>query len=465
MTVTHPRSKLRAAPPPLSRKQRRTLARSCGTKTRPAPRVTLLEGSVRSGKTFVTLLRWFTFVAVDAPKGGALVMVGKSRDAIWRNIFEPLENDPALAVFAPFISYKQGAPTARLFGRVVHIVGAADAKAETKVRGMTVAGAYIDELTTIPQEFFKQMLARMSVDGAQLFATTNPDAPTHWLKADYLDRRGELPDWYIEHFTMDDNPGLSDSYKESLKREYTGLWYRRFINGEWVAAEGAVYPEFDPELHVVKQQDMPPIERVFVAGLDYGTNHRTRAYLLGMGTIHVSAVDGRRVDAAQIDARAMKALFVLDEFRPGTSTVGKHAKEFERWMREQPHELWRHPEWLVVDPAAAVFKQQLFDDGHSNVLNAHNAVVPGIQTVSSLFAAGRLFISDTCVELVKMLPGYRWDPKATERGDTKPIKEGDDEADALRYAIYTSRRYWRSHIPLAAAMNDTSHEPESDAAG
>ena len=442
-TSRHPASKTNSRAPvalPMSRKQRRALARS-------NRRVTLLEGSIRSGKTFVMLARWFAFLTLDdvamggAPKRGALLMVGKTRESIFRNVFEPLENDPTLAVFAPFIKYKQGAPTALMFGRTVHVMGAADAKAESKVRGMTLAGAFVDELTTLPKDFFRQLLGRMSVPGASMFATTNPDSPGHWLKVDYLDKLDEFPDWLVMHFVMSDNPGLEPEFIASLEREYTGLWHQRFIEGRWVAAEGAIFPEYDADRHVITRAQLPNIDRVLIAGLDYGTTHRTRAYLLGQGRI-----DGR------------DALFVLSEFAPDTATVGQHASMFRTWLSSSGY---RQPEWVAVDPAAAVMRQQLFDDGMTSVMRAHNAVIPGIQTISSLLAAGRLYIVDECVELIRMLPGYRWDSAASAKGLTRPIKEDDDEVDALRYSVYTSRRLWRGQIPLAPAMSaETIEETE-----
>ncbi len=435
-------------PLPLSSKQKDVLKHSTS-------RVNLLEGSIRSGKTFTSLIRWLTFIASDAPKQGALIMVGKSRDAIYRNIFEPIENDPTLAPFQQYIHYKQGAPTATIFGRMVHVIGAADNKAESKIRGMTVGGAYVDELTTLPHEFFKQLLGRMSVKGAMMFATTNPDSPNHWLRQEYLLRAGELPDWQFWHFTMKDNPGLPDEYRESLEREYSGLWYRRFILGEWVAAEGAIYDGFDEERHVLKPHQLPPMERIIIAGLDYGITHRTRAYLIGIGKATFDA-QGRYT---QDDEGVKKpALFVLSEFAPDTATVGQHAAMFRAWLANQPIEKWREPEWITVDPAAAVFKQQLFNDGMTNVMNAHNAVLAGIQTVASLFATNGLFISSECEYLIKGIPSYRWDSTATTRGETRPIKEDDDEVDALRYAVYTSRRFWRNQITLSPAMNEQKFE-------
>jgi len=406
--------------PPLSDKQAGFIIRS-------TTRVNLLEGSIRSGKTFASLVRWLTFIADDAPKRGALVMVGKSRDSLFRNVFEPIENDPTLAVFQPFIHYKQGAPTANILGRIVHIIGAADAKAESKIRGMTVAGAYIDELTTLPRDFFKQMLGRASVPGASIFATTNPDAPKHWLKSEYLDKISEFPDWRVWHFTMHDNPGLTAEYIASLSREYTGLWYRRFILGEWVAAEGAIFDTFDPQRHVIKRNQLPNIDNVIAVGLDYGTTHATRAYLIGIGTDPITS---------------KAALYVLSEFAPGTATVGQHAQMFRAWLKAQQPQSWQEPQWIAIDPAAAVMRQQLFDDGHSNLMRAHNAVLSGIQTVSSLFAAGRLYVLDDCTELIKGIPGYRWDSAASAKGLTKPIKEDDDECVAIGTPVLTAQG-WR----------------------
>lgn len=432
---------------PLSRKQTRVLARS-------TKRVNLYEGSIRSGKTFVQLIGWLVFVAVGAPRRGALVMIGKTRESVYRNIFEPIENDPTLAVFRPFVSYRQGAPTAMIFGRTVHVIGANDAKAESKIRGFTVAGALVDELTVLPELFFAQLLGRMSVDGARLFATTNPDAPRHWLKVKYLNRLGELPDWYVEHFTMRDNPGLSAEYIESLEREHSGVWRQRFIEGRWVAAEGAVYPEFDLDRHAIARAQLPPIDRVLIVGLDYGTTHRTRAYLLGMGEREISTDElGRPV--------VEPALFALDEFAPDTATVGQHAAMLQSWLNDQPVESWRRPDWLAVDPAAAVMRQELFDRGMTNTIRAHNSVLSGIQTISSLLANDRLFIvRESCPRLLEALPGYRWDSAAAEKGETRPIKQDDDEADALRYAVYTSRRYWRAQIPLAPAESRESMEDD-----
>ena len=113
--------------------------------------------------------------------------------------------------------------------RAIDIVGANDERSQDKIRGMTCAGAYCDEISLYPESFFKMLLSRLSVRGSKVFATTNPDSPYHWLKVDYLDNK-EL-DIKIFHFTLDDNPNLDPEYVKQISKEYTGLWYKRFILG------------------------------------------------------------------------------------------------------------------------------------------------------------------------------------------------------------------------------------------
>ena len=112
-------------------------------------RVTIWDGSVRSGKTYTWTLLMLALVA--AYKGtAAIVITGKNRDSIYRNVFEPIET---LAIFIPvkkYVVYRQGAAKATIFGRHVHIIGANDAGAESKIRGMTIGLAFADEIMKRP---------------------------------------------------------------------------------------------------------------------------------------------------------------------------------------------------------------------------------------------------------------------------------------------------------------------------
>ena len=404
-------------------------------------RVNIFEGSIRAGKTFSWLLIMLAKVMVAGPHG-AIVIVGKNRDAIYRNVFEPIETIATFAMFAPHVIYRQGSPTARIFGKVVHVIGANDAKAENKIRGMTVQLAFLDEVTILHVDFFKQLLGRMSVPGAQMFGTTNPDSPAHWLKTEYLDRIGvpvddgedALPDWRRFHFTIDDNPSLEESYKDSLRREYTGLWFRRFILGEWVAAEGAIWDMFDEDKHVIPYYAMPPLAELVAVGLDYGTTNPTHAILLGLTaekTPRLIAVDEWRYVAKAAESRW---------------TDSQLSEGLRGWLAKVNTEHGMLPRWVFVDPSAASFHTQLRTDRVQGLTPAENDVAYGLRTVANLFAQNQLLVTDRCAGLITEIPGYSWDPKATEKGEDKPIKVADHGCDGLRYAVTTSERHWHHYL-------------------
>ncbi|MEU5427855.1 terminase family protein [Streptomyces olivoreticuli] len=139
-----------------------------------------LHGSVRSGKTIASLLA-FLISIWQAPATGLILLCGRSLQTIERNILEPLQ-DPEL--FGPDVTaevrHTRGATTANVLGRTVHLIGASDARAEGRLRGATACLAYVDEATLVPEGFWTQLLARLSVPGTRLLATTNPDGPRHW---------------------------------------------------------------------------------------------------------------------------------------------------------------------------------------------------------------------------------------------------------------------------------------------
>lgn len=387
------------------------------------------EGSVRSGKTIASLLAWLDFVT-NRPATGELVMVGRTRDSLARNVFGPLTDPTIFGPLAQDIQYTNGAPTASVLGRTVHCLGANDAQAEPKVRGLTCAGAYVDELTTLPKSFYDQLNARCSVEGSRIYATTNPDNPQHWARKEYLLRPREtrLRSW---HFVMDDNPGLSDGYKARTKASYTGLFYKRNVLGLWVQAEGAIYDMWDETRHVVSQ--LPPIVRYFAVGIDHGTKNPFSAVLLGLGN------DGR--------------LYAVSEWRHDSARAQRQMTdaEYSTAVRGWLAELGVRPEWVVVDPSAAGFIEQLHRDGVTPA-GADNSVRDGIATVASLLAAGRLLVHESCRGLIEEMPAYVWDDKAAEKGEDKPVKAFDHSLDALRYAVRTTEALWRPHVPLGLAL-------------
>ena len=394
-------------------------------------RINILEGSVRSGKTIVSLLRWLIFI-IMAPRGGELVMIGRTRDSVWRNAIMPLQNPDLFGPLAQHVVGNVGAPTVNILGRKIWVLGASDSQAELVLRGMTLSGAYVDEITTLAEGFFKMLLSRLSVTGAQLFGSTNPDGPNHWFKKEFLDKPRD--NWTFWKFRIEDNPYLDPTYVASIKAEYTGLWHRRFIQGEWVSAEGAIFDMWEPDKHVVPWAEIPPIIDFLATGIDYGTTNATAAIAIAL------CEDNR--------------LYAVNEWRRETSdrernwTDGEQSSAILKWLNGNPlaPKTEYKPQFTIIDPAAASFKTQMNADGAWNVINADNDVLYGIRTVANGLSGGWLKIADTCTGLIKEIPGYSWDPKAQKLGEDKPIKTADHSLDGFRYGVVTTENRWRPAI-------------------
>lgn len=397
-------------------------------------RINIWSGAVRSGKTIASLLRWVMFVA-QAPRGGALVVSGKTYDTVSRNIFGPLMDPELFGPVAPLVRYTRGAPTATILGRTIEVITANDAKSEGRLRGLTAAGAYVDEATLVPREFWAQLLARLSMPGAKVFATTNPDGPQHWLRQEFILREHELNlrHW---HFSLDDNPFLPAEYVSDLKREYVGLWYRRFVRGEWCLAEGAVFDMWNPDVMVVDV--VPQIQRWIGLGVDYGNTNPFAALVLGLGT------DGR--------------LYLTHEWRWDSRrqhrqlTDHEYSVRLREWLAGLQHSGMTgiRPMYAVVDPSAASFRTQLWQDGLSPI-DGDNAVLDGIRTVASLLARDKLKVHRSCTGWINEIPGYSWDPDKAARGEDAPIKADDHSLDAGRYVVRTTESAWRHDVRREAA--------------
>lgn len=403
-------------------------------------RFNIWEGAVRSSKTVASTLAWLRYVRTGP--AGNLAMIGKTERSLKRNVIDPMVD----MLGSRRCRYLAGAGELWLCGRRVYTAGANDARAVEKIQGLTLAGAYGDEIATWPQTLWDMLGTRLSIPGARFYGTCNPAGPVHWLKRHWLDRAarwltrdGDLVDGHTDDpvdlhrfsFVLDDNPHLPPEFVASLKAQYVGLFYRRYILGEWVPAEGAIFDMFDAKRHVVT--DLPAITRWLALGVDHGTRNPLHAVLLGVGTDHrLHLTREWRWDSAQKRRQLADA---------------EYSRRLREWLATVPIPssgiVGVTPERWIIDPSAASFRVQLHQDGVRSI-PGDNAVVDGIRTLSTLFALDLLGVHESCVELLTELPGYCWDDKAAERdGTDQPIKLADHGIDAARYAAHTTRGLWR----------------------
>ena len=372
-------------------------------------RINLLSGSVRSGKTWISLVLWAFWVAMR-PADGSYLMAAKTLTALHRNCLNLLQELVGENNFSFSISKKEG----MLFGRKVYFEGVNDIRAENKIRGLTLDGAYCDELTLFSEDFFAMLLSRLSKPGAKLFATTNPDSPYHWLKVNYIDaaeKRG-LSLLFL-NFLLEDNTTLDAEYVENLKKEYTGVFYDRFILGRWVVAEGLIYSMFNPSVHVKNLSGMK-FDQYYIS-VDYGMQNPTVFLLFG----HCAG-----------KWYGIKEYYYSGRERQKQKTDGEYADDMMEFIGDIPYTR------IIIDPSAASFIAELKKRG-LRVKAGKNDVIDGIRFAGSLFAKGDLYLSDSMKRTISEIQAYTWDPKATEKGEDKPLKENDHCMDAMRYFAYT----------------------------
>ncbi len=381
-------------------------------------RLNIFEGSVRSGKTYISMIIWGFWVA-GSPADSAYLMAGKTLTTLKRNVLEPM-----CGLFGSSFSYSLTKKEARLFGRRIYLEGAANAQSEGKIRGMTLRGAYCDELTLFGEDFFVMLLSRLSEPGAKLFATTNPDNPSHWVKRDYLDN-GSV-DLLSLKFTLEDNIFLPREYIETLKAEFCGVFYDRFILGKWVAAEGRVYEGFSSD-NIISSQELAKRlseNRLIcsVVGVDYGGNGSASAF------VHVGFDAG------------FKNMYVLSEYydsrnRSAESLISAFSEYIGRERERFP----------TLSCACCDSAEQLLVKSFRRAvkLEVKNALKRPINTrinmLNRLIAAGRFFVSDECPHVIEALRGAVWD----ERDIHKDVRldNGTSNIDSLDAMEYAFERY------------------------
>lgn len=337
------------------------------------------------------------------------MIIGVSRDSIQRNVL------PTLYKILGFPLPTSKTMQATLYGRTIYFVGAHDESSVRKIQGSTLSFAYVDEATCIPLPFWRMLLSRLSITGSQLFATCNPEGPAHWLKKDFIDRAGDL-DLINWNFTLDDNPSLDPSYKENLKKEYSGMWYARYILGQWAVAHGLIYDSFTPDNIYEKPKWNPSY---YIMGIDYGTTNPTAAVIIA------------------VNPKQWPQLRVEEEFYYDAAVKGRSKTDQELVDDLKKFVGWRAIRSVYIDPAAASMKIAL-RQADMPVIDAENDVLLGIKITSKFISNLNLVIHKSCKTLIEHIQSYAWDEKAASRGEDKPVKQNDHILDALRYACVTA---------------------------
>lgn len=340
-----------------------------------------------------------------------MIILGRSESSIKRNIISTLSD--LLGTRMQFFSGKR---ELHIGNRVIYIVGANDERAASKIQGSTFLGALVDEITILPESVWNMLLSRLSLPGARLFGTTNPDSPYHWLKTNFLDRKSELnlKSW---DFTFDDNPSLHKDYVDNLKKEFHGLWYQRYIEGKWVLAEGAVYDFFDEKEHVISYP--PGLANYYIVGIDYGTTNPCVFSLIGYS------------DRTYPNMWLEKEYYYDSQKAMRQKTDSEYVEDLKEFIEGY------NVRGIYIDPSAASLRTELRKQQVGNVFDAENDVMNGIRYQTDLLANGTYKICKSCKNAIAEYTNYVWDVKSAQRGVERPLKNNDHSLDSQRYALFT----------------------------
>ena len=240
----------------------------------------IADGAVRAGKTSIMSLS-FVLWAMGNFNNCYFAICGKSVGAVTRNILNPLltiqylknQFDISYNRSDHCLTVRRGQKQNRFY-----FFGGKDESSYTLIQGMTLAGVLLDEVALMPRSFVEQALARCSVEGSKFWFNCNPENPRHWFRMEWLLQLDNHNALHL-HFTMDDNPSLSEAMKQRYKTQYSGVFYKRYIEGLWVMAEGVVYDMFDSQENVYRPSERP-VDLHWTGdrtiAIDYGTTNPMR---------------------------------------------------------------------------------------------------------------------------------------------------------------------------------------------
>lgn len=243
----------------------------------------IADGSIRSGKTIACIIGFLTW-SQEMFEGESFILAGKTMGALKKNVVRPMLQ--ILEAWGWPYTYIRSGTDARIEigSNVYYLYGASTEAAQDALQGLTAAGAYLDEAALFPRSFIDQAIGRCSVDGWKVWMNCNPEGPHAYIKEEFIDKATEKRVYRL-HFVMDDNLTLSVDRKEAYRRAWSpgSVFYKRFILGLWVAADGLIYQQFADNVkqYLVDPKWMEENEIIYATiGVDFGGTKSAHSFTL-----------------------------------------------------------------------------------------------------------------------------------------------------------------------------------------
>ena len=388
----------------------------------------ILSGSVRSGKTYITLFKYGLKI-INSPKSSKWLIAAYTVTSLERNCLKLLEEFFGKENFHYSINNK----TAKLYGREIYLEGAPNEAAKKQIQGLTLDGAYLDEAQNMPQSFVDMVVTRISKENSFIYMTCNPEHPKHWLYVEYITNTEIQDDLYYYLFLVTDNKFLPRSYIEMLERKFTGVFYQRMILGEWKASEGVVFTQFanNPSEYIISSIETNKIDYI-ILGLDFGGNKSKTAMI-------ATAFLKDRTEGIVV-LKSSHMLGVKGEIKP--EDVSKFCIDFYKQIKNTyekirvPYLFCDNAEQYMINGIRAEFIRQGLPIKVGDALKVQ--IIDRIRFVSGLFGLYKIKILRSCKTLINSLQELVWDSK---RLDDTLLDNGTTDNDSWDAFSYTFERY------------------------
>lgn len=383
-------------------------------------------GATRSGKTYLDYFKIPMRIRA-ANTEGLILLLGNTKGTLERNILDPMRK----IWTSSFVGQIGSNNKVQLFGKECWALGADKISQVSKLQGSGYEYVYGDEIATWSEDVFTMLKSRIDKPGACFDGTCNPDTPNHWFKK-FLDSDADI---YQMKFVIDDNSFLDKSFIENLKREYAGtVFYDRFINGLWVAAEGVIYRKFadNPKRYIV---DAAPDVVFCTVGVDFGGSGSAQAFQLTGYQPNLSGIVtlDEEYTKEELDPAQLENLFV--EFIKRNLAKGYNIVEIYADSEEQV---------LIRGLRNALIKAGIGIPVRNSI---KGPIIDRIRFYTMLMGVDKYKVMSHCEHTIDAFSTALWDKKKSILQDTR-LDDGTTNIDSLDAQEYSTEKYQKQMIDL-----------------
>ena len=407
--------------------------------------VELNEGTPRSGKTTSDIFKMADFY-LRTPDKNHLVAAYNQEQAF--RMFMDGDGLGLMHMFAGCSEIKHDEHGDHLLlhapngDKKIYYKGGGKANSVGAITGISLGSTVYLEFNLLHIEFIRETFRRtFAAKWRYHLAEQNPPAPNH-PNLEELERFEKAGRFLFRHWTIKDNPILTEQRKREIKEElsHSDYLYRRDWLGERSLPEGVIYSMFDTEKNSTDKLKGQVIECYFTAdggqsdattcALNVVTRNGNQFYLYRMANYYHSGKDSGVTKAMSIYA--------------------KEIQTFVTWCYSYFDWLPRYS-WFFVDPACKALREELHllgiqtnkadNNSKDKVTSNGMKIEVGIERMQSMIAKGKLLLYDKTPKydhynFIKELGMY----VRNENG--RPIDKSNHAMDECRYAVnYFVKRY------------------------